>query len=103
MKGVRSGSCDGSGTMSVCAITSRHNHCVCGLPCNRRRTLCNLCREEGLVRVRNLHTFAALRVPWDGKTYFSRRRRRLTSRNPDSYQMLAWAIGGLSYASNRRP
>lgn len=100
---MRGTSCDGSGTMPVCAVQSRHNHCVCGLPCNRRRALCNLCRQEGLVRSRQLDTYEARRVAWDGRTYYSRRRRRITTSNPDSYMYLAWAMGGLSYATSRRP
>jgi hypothetical protein len=89
--------CDGSGRHPICMTQVPHRHCECGLPMASGASQCALCRIEGTMP----DDYDGM--IWDGRSYGSKRRRRITA--PGMLQALATAIGGLTpadYGSMRR-
>jgi hypothetical protein len=78
----------------LCALAERpHAHCSCGLPMEPDAEVCQLCMREQLdpdelLRRRGVEEPAA----WDGLSYPSRRRRRITSRDPERHRELIAAV-----------
>jgi hypothetical protein len=66
-----------------------HDHCECGLPMAPGADRCPMCREEGLDPIGRA---SGSDLHWDGKSYPSRRRRRLGNSDPDGYIALLSAI-----------
>jgi hypothetical protein len=68
-----------------------HNHCVCGLPTLEGAELCGLCRAEGLLPAAAVDSPRADLI-WDGRSYPSRRVRRLGFPDEEAYARLLGAI-----------
>jgi hypothetical protein len=65
-----------------------HDHCVCGLPMALGADRCALCDHEDLAPAVARPAPHPLADRWDGRSYPSRRRRRVAGSDPDAYQRL---------------
>jgi hypothetical protein len=68
---------------------SPHDHCECGLPMAVGADLCAVCMAEGLDPI---GPAPRSDLQWDGKSYHSRRCRRLVTSDPDGYMAVLAAI-----------
>jgi hypothetical protein len=82
-----------SGEAGLCEMGNRpHAHCHCGLPMPPGGGQCALCQLEGLDPKVLRRPNGAKSLRWDGRSYPSRRRRRIAAPDPDGLIALLTAI-----------
>jgi hypothetical protein len=76
-----------------------HGHCVCGLPMAVGADRCLQCDHEDLAPVRVRSSAPSDADRWDGRSYPSRRRRRVANPDPDVYQRFLAVVLGPTFGN----
>ncbi len=72
--------------------TRQHQHCSCGLPMRVGAAVCRWCDAEGLDPTPETEMSDADPLAWDGRTYPSRRRRRISAPEDEGLRRLLVAV-----------